>query len=50
MDTPLHSRDKETVETVGFWRQTGSEEGEDCEIGRQGDGYGFLECTQNHLH
>ena len=50
MDTQLHSRDKGTVNTVDFWRQTGSEEGEDGEIGRQGDSHGFLECTRNHLH
>ena len=39
-----------TVETVEFWRRTGSKEGEDGEIGRQGDVHGFLGCTQNHLH
>ena len=42
MDTPLHSRDKGTVKTVGFLRQTGCEEGEDGEISRQDDGCGFL--------
>ena len=50
MDTPLHSRDKWWVKTVGFWRRTDFEEGEDGEIGRQGDGHGFLGCTRNHLH
>ena len=50
MDTPLHSRDQGTVKTGGFWRRTGSEEGEDGEIGRQSDGHGFLGCTRNHLH
>ena len=50
MDTALHSRDKGTVKTVGFWRGTGSKEGEDGEIGRQGDGHGFLGYTRNHLH
>ena len=33
MDTPLYSKDKRTVKTVGFWRRTGSKEGEDGEIG-----------------
>ena len=37
MDTSLHSRDK-----VGFWRRTGSEDGKDGEIVRQGDGHGFF--------
>ena len=32
------------------WRWMGSGEGEDGEIGRQGDGHGFLGCTRNHLH
>ena len=49
MDTPLHSRDKEIVKKVDFWRLTGSEKGEDSEIGRQGDGHGFLSCPRNHL-
>ena len=30
--------------------RTGYEESEDIEIGRQGDGHGFLGCTRNHLH
>ena len=50
MDTPLHSRDKETVQTVCFWKWTGSEGSEYSEIGRQGDGHGFSRCTRNHLH
>ena len=50
MDTPLHSRDKETVKTVAFLRRTGSEEVEDGEIGWQGDGHGFLGSTRNYLH
>ena len=40
MDTPLHSRDKETVKTMGFWRWAGSSE--DGQISQQGYGYGFL--------
>ena len=35
---------------MGFWKRTGSEEGEDGEIGRQGDGHGLLGCARNHLH
>lgn len=27
-----------------------SENGENSEVGRQGDGHSFQECTQNHLH
>ena len=50
MDIQLHSRNKGTVKTVGFWRRAGSEEGEDDEIGWQGDGHGVLGCTRNHLH
>ena len=50
IDTPLHSREKGTVKTVGFRRRSGSKEGEDGEIGRQGDGHGFLGCTRNNLH
>ena len=33
MDTLLHSRDKGTVKTMGFWRRTGSEKGEEGTIG-----------------
>ena len=47
---PLHSRNKGTVKTVGFWRRSGFEKVEDGEIDRQGDGHGFLGCTRNHLH
>ena len=50
MYTPLHSSDKGIVKAVGFWRRTGSAKGEDDEVGRQGDGHGFLVCTWNHIH
>ena len=50
MDTPLHSRVKGTVKTVSFWRRTDSKESENGEIGRHGDGHGFLRCMQNHLY
>ena len=49
-DAPLHSRVKITFKSVGYWRRTGSEEGKNTVIGRQGDGHGFLGCTRNHLH
>lgn len=34
MDTPLHFRDKVTIETVAFCRRSGFKEGEDSEIGQ----------------
>ena len=45
MDTLLNTRDKGTVKTVGFWRRADFEKVEDGEIGRQGDGHGFLGYT-----
>jgi len=39
-----------TVETVDFTRLTCSEEGEDCPIGRKGDGHRFLGLTRCDLH
>jgi len=38
MDPLLHTRDEGTVKTMDF---TGSEEGEDCKVGRKGDGQFF---------
>lgn len=38
MDPQLHSINKVTVQTAAFFRRSGSEEDEDGEIGRNGDG------------
>jgi len=50
MDPLVHTRDQGTVETVNFTRRTCSEEGEDCPIGRKGDGYRFFGFTRCDLH
>jgi len=42
MDLQVHTSDQGTVETVNFTRRTCSEEGEDCSIGRKGDGHRFF--------
>jgi len=46
----VYTRDQGTVETVDFTRRTCSEEGEDCPIGRKGDGHRFLGFTRCDLH
>jgi len=46
MDPLVHTRVQGTVETVDFTRRTCSEEGEDCPIGRKGDGHRFLGFTR----
>lgn len=38
---------KETAHTVGFCKSTRWKEREDCDIGRDGDEYGFLDFTRN---
>jgi len=50
MDPLGHTRDQGTVETVDFSRRTCSEEGEECPIGRKGDGHLFLGFTRCDLH
>ena len=50
LDPFLLAFDKGTVETVDSTRQSSSEWGKFSEIGRQGDGNGFLGCKQNHLY
>jgi len=50
MNPLVHTRDQGTVETVDFARRTCSEEGEDCPIGRKGDGDRFLGFTRCDLH
>jgi len=50
MDPLVHTRDHGTVEKVNFTRRTCSEEGEDCPIGRKGDGHSFLGFTRCYLH
>ena len=45
MDPLLYTRDKGTIKTMDFTESTSSEEGEDCEVGRKGDGHSFLGCT-----
>jgi len=50
MDPLVHTRDQETVETVDFNRPTYSEKGEDCPVGRKGDGHRFLGFTRCDLH
>jgi len=50
MDPLVHTRDQGTVETEDFTRRTCSEEGEDCPIGRKGNGHGFLGFTRCDLH
>jgi len=46
MDPLVHNSDQGTVKTVGSTRRTCSEEGEDCPIGRKGDGHLFLGLTR----
>jgi len=41
IDPLVHTRDQGTVETMDFTRRTSSKEGEDCPIGRKGDGHRF---------
>jgi len=50
LDPLVHTRDQGTVETVDSTRRTCSEEGEDCPIGRKGDGHRFLGFTRCDLH
>jgi len=50
MDPLVHTRDQGTVETADFTRRTFSEDGEDCPIGRKGDGHRFLGLTRCDLH
>jgi len=50
MDPLVHTRDQGTVETVDFSLRTRSEKGEDCPIGRKGDGHRFLGFTRCDLH
>jgi len=46
----VHTRDQGTVKTVDITRRTCSDEGEDCPIGRKGDGHRFLGLTRCDLH
>jgi len=50
MDQLVQTRDQGTVETVDLTRRTCFKEGEDCPIGRKGDGHRFLEFTWCNLH
>ena len=50
MDPLEHTGDQGTVKTVDFTWETYSEEGEDCPIGRKGDGHRFLGITRCDLH
>jgi len=50
MDPLVHTRDQGTVETVDFTGWTCSEEGEDCPIGRKGDGRRFFLDSQRVIY
>jgi len=46
MDPLFHTRDERTVNTMDFTGWTSSEESEDREVGRKGDGHSFFRCTR----